>query len=688
MSFLPSLTIPEYTTEPSPWQEFKIADFSGGLCTAFPESNIADNQFVALTNYYIEDDNSLKVRGPFRPYLVASHDTVLSTAPLSFKWLEIGSTDYLVANYGTTVTVWDDTLDRWAGMAAGTAIKTSLTSGYNVEFAKYSVNDAEDLVFCNGKDVPQRWLGANTSSASTDLGLAVPSISGTSAAHAAATVTGRGITINGTYYYKFTYFYDDSNTSTKYGESGPSASVAHAITGGSTASPQKVNLTSPPSAAGSAYSKVNVYRSPADEIKGPYEYVGYYTGAGTSGTTEALFLDTMPNGEEGVEPPADAGTPPRLKSILSFKGRLWGIGINSSGALKNKGVWSEEGEPDMFLATSYGYFPDELAGPVPFKENLYWFTRKQIFVVPNGDVDTYPEPIKVCDKGCTSYRSIIDVGNGLVFQGEDNIYWVDFNTMAQDGDYPIPIGEVIKNRVADIPVTYKDNSVGHLHKERYYLSHTGLNQTVNTAMLVWDVEIGTRLLRQGLSGGWSSLSWAGNDIQSFEGKFYSADNTNKYIMEHDFAGTADYDSKTDYDAGTSTAHNIATELKTKVLHLGQEWSEKIVSSLSIITKTSGLTYESRLGFNNSVSGASFVKSKSFTLASASLVVDSNWLVWGQGTWGNFNWGRSSYGSKSGHKKVGAGAKGKNVQLTLISDDSKDTNLIFLKLYYKVLPSPI
>jgi len=683
LSFLPAITFPKIESSPSQWQDLTISDFSGGLCTAFPESNLKDNQFPALTNYYIEDDNSLKLRGPFRPYLVTSQDTVLSTAPLSFRWAEMGSTDYLVANYGTVVTVWDSTANRWAGMAAGTAIKTGLTSGYDVEFKKYSVNDAEDLIFCNGKDTPQRWLGANTSSASSDLGLAAPSITGTSAAHAAATVTGRGITINGTYYYKFTYFYDDSGTSTKYGESGPSGSVAHAITGASTASPQRVNLTSPPSATGTSYSKVMVYRSPADEIKGPYEYVGYYTGTGTSGTTELLFRDTCPNGEEGDEVPADAGTPPKLKSMLSFKGRLWGIGINASGALKNKGVWSNDGEPDMFSAANYAYFPDELAGPVAFKENVYWFTRKQIYVTTNGDPAN--APIKICNKGCSSYRSIVDVGNGLVFQGDNNIYWVDFNTMAQDGDYPIPIGEVIKNKIADIPSAYKDNSVGELYKERYYLSYTGPNQTANTATLVWNVEVGTRLLAKGLSGGWNSLDWAANCIQEFEGGLWTADNTNKYVMEHDYAGADDYHTKTEYTAGTS--HTLASELKTKIFHFDHEWSEKIISSLSLAVKTSGLTYDAMLGVDNSVSGANFTRGKTFTLGSASLAVDSTWLVWNQGTWDDFNWGSTTYGFQSSHKKFGSGAKGKNVQLSLISSDSQDTNLILLKLYYKTLPPP-
>lgn len=663
MPFLPKLSIPLPETQPSDWDEFTIQDFSGGLCTNLPESNIRDNQFVALTNWYIEDDNSIKVRGPYRPYLVTVYDTVLATAPLSFKFIELGTTDYLLtardAGSNYQVDYWDTN--------AFTKIDGSLTDGNKVEFFKFSINDQEDILFCNGKDLPRRWTGSGSS---TNLGLSAP-VLGNPTSTESIVESQRGLTHTGNYYYKFTSFYD--NSSTKYGESGPTASTSAVAVTGSTSDPSVVTFSSCPAIPTDA-TKNFVYRSPQGEDNGPYREVGFYD-TGTS------FVDTMPDGEEGVEVPADAGTPPRLKHPLSHKNRVWGIGLTSAGALKNKGVWSNSKQPDMFPALNYAYFPDELAGPVAFRENIYWFTRKKIYVTPNGDVDTYPEPLKICNKGCTSFKSIVDVGNGLVFQGEDNIYWVDFNTQAEDGDFPIPIGEPIRDKIENIPTTYVTNSVGHLKKGNYILSYTGPNQTVNTATLVWNVEKGIRLLVQGLFGAWTSLDWSANDMQEFKGTFYTADNTNKYIMEHDFAGAVDFTSETNYDA--SSSNTIATEFKSKNFHFGHEWAKKIVNSLSISVETSGATYNATV----SLDSGDYKRTKSFVLGSGTLAVDSNWLIWGQGTWDNFNWGSTSYGFESGHKKIGAGAKGRNVQLTLISTDSKDTNLIFLKLYYKTLPKP-
>jgi hypothetical protein len=481
LSFLPALAFPEIQSVPTPWEELALQDFSGGLCTAFPESSIADNQFTALTNYYVEDNNSLKTRGPYRPYLVATYDTVLTTAPLSFMWIELGATEYLVAsrdagaNY--EVNYWDTS--AWAS----TAIKSDLTDDYRVEFVKFSVNDQEDLIFCNGKDTPQRWIGSGTS---TDLGLTAPSGSGVTATDGPS--GSRGVGTGGVYYYKLTYWYE-SSTTTQYGESNASGVITSntiSVTAGEYSS---IDLSGLPALTAGTTTRLYIYRSPVDNQSGPYRRVGYIT----SGTT---FTDDVPEGEAGVELAVDDGTVPLLKHPCAFRGRLWGVGIDSSGGLKNKLVYSAPGCADLFPALNYAYFPDEYIGSKPFKENIYHFTTKQIYVTPQGDVDTYDEPLKICDKGCTSYESIVDVGNGLVFQGEDNMYWVDFNTHSlKDGDYPIPIGEPIKDKIQDIASGYRDNSCACLHDGRYFLSFTSSSSTTNDSTLVWNVKAGTKLLR-------------------------------------------------------------------------------------------------------------------------------------------------------------------------------------------------
>jgi len=660
LSFLPVIkarTVQDFI--PSEWLELEMGDFSGGLCTAYPESHIRPNQFTAGLNYYIEQDNSLRVRGPYRPYdSAAAKETILTTAPKTFTWATLGATDYLIASSsgasGTKhkVEYWDSTSTTWG------AIDLTLQPGYEIEFVKYAVNDAEDLIFCNGYDTPRRCTGAATA---TNLGLTVfPGVSNF-VETSSGTVNIKGIQHNGTYYYQFTCNYDTSGTNTLYGESGPSATtsgvVVTAVDGAGTSAPTNVKITlgdifdTTTNSKPANVSKINIYRSPPNEAHGPFEYIGY-----TSTTT---FVDSVPVGEEGDETPADAGTPPELKNPLSFGGRIWGIGQTATQTLTNKGVWSEDGAPDMFLADSYAYFPDALVAVVAFKENVYWFTEKEIYVTPKADVATYPKPLKVCNIGATSYRSIVDVGNGLVFQGENNIYWVDFNTYNErEGDYPFPIGDPIKDKIRSIATAYKANSRACFYRDRYYLAYTTGQGTANNATLVWNVLKGMELLRQGLFGTWTELDWDANDLMEFDGELYTADATNKYIMEHDFAGAADYKNYTDYVAGSN--YPINTDYRSPLMHFGHEATDKIIGSLSVVGESSGITYNAILELND----GEFQLTKSFTLGSGSLAVDSNWLIWNQGTWDNFNWGSGSYAFQTGHKKMGAGAKGKNAKVTL------------------------
>jgi hypothetical protein len=762
---------PKLVTQPSEvWQPWQIDDFSGGLNTAEPSASIRKDQQTALTNYYHQPNRTLVTRGPFRPWLVASEDTILpdSAPPLTFIIVELRGSDFRVASWdaGATdeVSVYDEGNDRWAGEGGGTPIKTGLTSGNKVRYVKYSINEAEDLIFANGKDTPQRWVGT-IDTASTDLGLGVPvdggindtltynshatanggasteitfnagdtdnievnehvlftGVTGTNASlwnaaggvavtaktattltfaiaysagtnfgaatithqhyvltTAAATAGGRGITLDGTYYYRFTNVWDDSGTSTKFGESGPnSVNTSIAVSGAAVATPQKVTIKVFHIDTG--VDTIKIYRSPGDTPDGPFQLVGALTGENTE------FVDVVPNGSEGVEITLDAGTPPAaLKNPIAYDSRIWGIGINSSGELTNKGVYTRRGSPDFFPALNFIYFPDALAGPALFNKQIFWFTETQIWQttdLDNPDTST----VKIADVGCDSWDSIVDVGNGLVWQFNGNIYWANFNAFnPQTGELPWPIGDPIRDKIdktAGIPTAQRENSAGEFYIGRYYLSITGPNQTVNTATVVWDVKNGTRLLFAGITGAWSTVSWAANDLYVFDGTLYTADNTNKYLMEHDFAGSADFLNKTDFDA--STSQNLATQYAGGDIFFGHEATEKLVNSLSIVAKSSGVTFDTTTSFN----GNEFQRTKQFVLGSGSVATDNNWLVWGQGTWGNFNWGSTSFALQNAHKKIGKGGKGINAKLDIQTSNAQDTNLIALKIYHKQLPVP-
>lgn len=710
--FMPQVPQTKVSTQDVPWDDFTITDFSGGLCTKWPKSNIRDNQFVMLNNFLFEQDGSLKARGPYRPYNAKSgQDTEITGTPYSFRLIRMSGTERLLSHTASGSNVisayWNtsEDPDEW------TAIKSDWTANYLVQTVKFTINDAEDAILCNGADAPQRWSGTGTATA---LGLTTPwaipnlgdsaetidnaaavdngdettvgipiaghsfttndvvTISGTTnydgsyqvesvtASHinitaayveemfagtesvtspssatanlsaAEGATNGRGLTKSGTYYYKFTYFYDDSGTTTKYGESGPSGAIDVEVSGATDSNPMKVTFSNLP-AIPSGVSKVYVYRSGINEEESSYYRVGEYT----SGTT---FTDYCPYGEEGDICPIDAGTPSSFDNPCVFAGRLW----VKSGTLNTKLEYSALNQPDYFPAVNFVYFPDELIGCVPFKENLYIFTVKAIYVIPDGDVASYPNPLKVSDRGCSSFRSIADVGNGLVFQGDDNIYWVDFNTRNRDGDFPIPIGDPIQDKIQRIPKTPHDGrtgSVGVLHGDRYYLCFydagtiataatppPGYIYFLNNATLVWDVRHGTRMLKQGLMGGWSQVDWSGNDLQDFEGILYSVDTTNGYVREHDYTGADDYATYALYDAATGS--EIRCSLTTKLLHLGHEWHEKLFHAVSLACETSGVTFSVNLYLNNK----EYNRPLTMQHGDQSLTTVTDPLIWDHSTW--------------------------------------------------------
>lgn len=659
--------------EPQRWSEHMVSKFYGGLCTKYAEAHLDDDQFKIITNYYLKDDGTLESRGSFKPLDVsAAKESIIpdSAAPLTFDMIDIAGTTWTLASWNSgaayEVSYWDQSNNRWAGDGGGTSIKTDFTTGYKVKFLRYSINDQEDIIMFNGKDLPQRWLGA--AGAATALGLTVPTLGTPNLKSEATNANERGLTVTGDYYYKFTAFY--SGTSTKYGESGPTGVSSAIACTGTAAAPSQLTLQDCPDLP-SGSTRGYVYRSPPDTPNGPFEYVGYYTD-----TTAAEFVDSVPNGSEGVEVPVDAGTPPRLKNAVSFAGRIWGIGLNASGALKNKGVYSNSGQPDYYAADSFFYLPEPIIGPKEFNQNLYWFTEKAIYVIPNGDVSTYHEPLKVSEIGCDSYDSIADVGNGLCWQYQGNVYWANFNIYNdQLGDYPFPIGNPIADQIENIASSYESNSVGVRYKDRYYLSITETDRTVNTKTLVWDVKVGTAMLKAGRYGAWTSVDWKANWLINSDGTLWSADNTNKYLMEHDADRAADYYSKTGFDAGTS--YNISTYLDTGLLHFNHEWDNKLVHSMSLWCKTTGATYTANVDVND----GDFTKTLTFTFATGGSATTGFLLgtdVLGTGVLGT----ATGPEYRSDHQKIANGTKGRSFTFSISCSDTDNTNVLGFKIYWK------
>ncbi len=665
MSFLPLLPLAEMPEITSlPWQEFSLTDFSGGLCTAFPEDRIRDNQFRGLLNYYVDDDGSLKTREPFRPYLYGSASTVLTAAPLSFMFAEIQGTDYVIAYRNGVLEYYSS---GWTDV-----VEESALSGTTIDFIKYSLNDKDDIIICDGVTTPQRWNPADNPIATTDLGLDVPTdtvITATSTTDGGAGATGVGT--GGTYYYKLTYFYE-SSTTTQYGESNPSATTFSVTITPTAGQYHAVDISALPTFPTNV-SRIYIYRSQADNENGIYQRIGYIT----SGTT---FTDNTNEGEEGVDLPINDGDVPNLKYPYTIDGRIFGVG-----ALNNKLVWTPKGQPDIFPALNYAYFPDPITGITSFRDSLYIFTEKQGFRIQNADPDNFV-PLKISNRGCTARKSLVDVGSGLVWQGEDNIYWADFNIYNDRfGDYPFPIGNPIKDKIMDIYAGQWQNSAATYWDGKYFLSYTSSSSTVNDTTLCWN----TRKARQGQEfliegGAWSQLDWSANLLQSYSTaagdreKLYTADNARKYIMEHGFAAAAGKD----YYAYDGSAQNIRNNMESKRFHFSHPMAHKVLGNLTIGCKTSGITYI----LNTTVAGdnATYRRTQSYALSSSTAASQTAAARYGTAIYGTSTYAEDPFGFVSIRHKIPT-SKGKNFVFSLSSTNAQDTVLSFITIQYKQLP---
>ena len=675
--------------EIEPWTPIIFNDFSGGLIEDTLETNIEKNQFSMMQNWFlIPDGNHLRTRGPVQPYFVNTSESILGTAPLTFTWVNLNGTEILVASRdagaNTAVEFWETGgVDEWVSI-----LSSNLTDAFQVNFATFTVNDAQDLIIANGVDTPLRWSDtdvtgdnpATIDNPATVLGLAAPTLDSGGAESYTEDVglaaSDRGITISGTYSYKFTLFYDDSGTTTKFGESGPTAAVSVALSNATTSTPvaADLDLDLAGSALPSGTTKINVFRSPADRPEGPYLFVGFFL----SGDT---YKDNTPNGEEGVEVFADAGTPPKLKYPVVANRRLWGIGQNVAQTLGSKLSFSELDSPDMFLVQNAFYLSEDIKGIKEFNRDLYVFTEKKVFRLVNADPSN--ALLKVSDRGSTSHNSIVDIGTGLVWQGKDNIFWADFNIQAEEGDFGIPIADGISKRIKNIAQAQRDNSTGILYRERYYLSYTSPG-AVNNHTIVWATHtLDSILSNQSRTAGWSTLTWSANDFSVFAPNLlgehlYTADNDNKYIMEHDVFGIVDYLNFTDF--GTGTGQNIVTKLNSKRFHPQDIPANSIYSSITIGAETSGVTFVAGLDINE----GTFQKSATLVLGTGGAAEAG--AVYGTGLYGTGVYGASNKQFHQQHTRFPRGTKGRNAQLQLSTSSSGDTDIMIMTLKYR--PEPI
>lgn len=337
---------------------------------------------------------------------------------------------------------------------------------------------------------------------------------------------GRGITYDGTYYYKFSYFYDDKNVTTRFGESSLMSTAMSITITGANPNPadtkraaREVNFTNLPIIAdvSSTISKIYIYRSPAGEINGPYKFIGF-----TTGTT---FTDTVPVGEEGVDALPDGTNPSLSGSELSvLKARTIGayiVGFDAS--MPHKLIWSDSGSPDVWNPLNFDYLDDTGVRAIEFNRVIYIFTVASCY--QKTTMNTVAN--KISNIGAIDDRCIHDVGSGLIWLDYDTVYFADFvQQYGSKGDFPLDIGHPISRSIKRRDTTVITNSA--FFERRYYLMYTDTEDYIPRTY-VFDVDIKAWTQHSARHQAWSR----GNTTLFSLG----ISNSKYYVYEHDYNAT-------------------------------------------------------------------------------------------------------------------------------------------------------
>ena len=151
---------------------------------------------------------------------------------------------------------------------------------------------------------------------------------------------------------------------------------------------------------------------------------------------------------------------------------------------------------NQFVITSGG--ADYIVGLQPFAEdNLVVFARNSIHLVTGVGASLGNASVREITRevGCVARRSIVQVGNQIMFLSDNGVYAVDFDQLYNLRGASVPMSDAINPLIKRINVNYAQNAVAAYYDNRYYIAVPIDNSTVNNAIFVYNF----------LNQGWESF---------------------------------------------------------------------------------------------------------------------------------------------------------------------------------------
>lgn len=162
-------------------------------------------------------------------------------------------------------------------------------------------------------------------------------------------------------------------------------------------------------------------------------------------------------------------------------------------AVRDEAIFSQILDGDTYDRI-YGQFrfnagtSDFLVGFHSFSEDkLVVFNRHSIHLVSNSLVLKDSVSTLITNEvGCIARRSIVQVGNNLIFLSDNGVYGVDFQDLYNLRGRDLPISSTIEATIQGINQEHADKAVGVYFNNRYYLAAPFGSSTSNNKVVVYN----------------------------------------------------------------------------------------------------------------------------------------------------------------------------------------------------------
>ena len=463
-----------------------IRDFTGGINITDPAPSLPGNTMTTMQDFVLSRQGVLTSRPPYRPETFSgnpddypilsggnSPDKVLdmkAVACSETNWNYLGTLHVVAALFGSTIKVLAFNTSTLVWTEIG-----SFSNSSEISIVPYKLNEAIDILMFPNADDMQRWPVGGSAS---NMGLTKPAVDDFTVTFTQGTEGNITLVTSQKLYYRFSYFYDDDNDTTKYGESEVVAVTTDTLsvfTAGSDAPSASVEIDfGMVTNLDPGIKYIYIYRSVVPE--GPFRYIDRVAvvhdddgSSGDDGSSDEItdYVDTTPIDFEGSETVIEGADPKvaslRLKNVMVSGSQLYGFDVS----LPYKMFRSKSGQPDVWDPLDFDYLDADGEGVVDFNRKLYAFSKKSCYEKETADSPA----VKVSKVGCVDGRSIQNVGRGVCWMDYDTVYFADFVTAYDsEGGFPLDIGHPISKAVIDLSTSKSVNSM--FKDQRYHLSFT------------------------------------------------------------------------------------------------------------------------------------------------------------------------------------------------------------------------